>query len=58
VSRPRWTDFSWSDPGTTLVQLFAFLAEEIAYRRRRIAIGVLFVAAIVWLRRCDGNDDD
>jgi hypothetical protein len=46
VSRPRWTDFNRSDPGITLLQLFAFL-------------GVLLVAAVgFWLRRRDGNDDD
>jgi hypothetical protein len=58
VSRPRWTDFNRSDPGITLLQLFAFLAEGLTYRRNRLAIGVLVVAACVWLRRRDGNDDD
>lgn len=30
--RPGWTDFNQSDPGITLVQLFAWLAEELQYR--------------------------
>ena len=55
---PKWAEANWSDPGTTLVEVFAFLAEEIGHRRRRVAVGALFVAALIWLRRRDGNDDD
>jgi hypothetical protein len=58
VSWPRWTDFNESDPGTPLLQLFAFLADGLTYRRNRIAVGVLVGAAFVWFRRRDGNDDD
>jgi hypothetical protein len=32
VHTPEWTNFNQSDPGVTLVQLFAFLAENILYR--------------------------
>ena len=33
---PEWTDFNESDPGITLVQLFAWLAEIILYRLNRV----------------------
>src|SRR5271167_4304450 len=29
---PEWTDFNDSDPGVTLIQLFAYLAEQVGYR--------------------------
>lgn len=29
---PEWTDWNASDPGTTLIELFAWLAESIGYR--------------------------
>jgi hypothetical protein len=32
VYAPQWTDFNDSDPGVTLIQLFAYLAEQIGYR--------------------------
>ena len=32
VHNPEWTNFNDSDPGVTLLQLFAFLAESVAYR--------------------------
>lgn len=32
VHTPEWTQFGQGDPGVTLVQLFAFLAENLAYR--------------------------
>jgi hypothetical protein len=32
VHTPEWTNFNHSDPGVTLVQLFAFLAETVLYR--------------------------
>ena len=33
---PDWTDHNDSDPGVTLIQLFAFLAESLLYRANRI----------------------
>src|ERR1700760_1021856 len=32
VHTPEWTNFNQSDPGVTLVQLFAFLTENLLYR--------------------------
>jgi hypothetical protein len=55
MPRPDWTDFNRSDPGITLVELFAFLGESLVYHRRKFAVAALFVAAVVWLRR---SDDD
>jgi hypothetical protein len=62
-SDPSWTDFNESDPGITLVELFAFLAELLDYlqdavakqqRRRRWERYLLVagaITAIVWCRR-------
>ena len=36
VHTPEWTHQGESDPGTTLVELFAFLAESVLYRANRI----------------------
>lgn len=36
VHTPEWTNFNNSDPGVTLVQLFAFLAENVLYRANLI----------------------
>jgi predicted phage baseplate assembly protein len=33
---PEWTDHNASDPGVSLIQLFAYLAEQIGYRLNRI----------------------
>ena len=33
---PEWTDFNDSDPGMTLVQLFAWLTEMMFYEMNRI----------------------
>lgn len=33
---PEWTNFNPSDPGVTLLELFAFLGESILYRANRI----------------------
>ena len=33
---PEWTNHSDSDPGITLLQLFAFMAESVIYRANRI----------------------
>lgn len=36
VHTPEWTNFNRSDPGVTLVELFAFLTESLAYRSNQI----------------------
>jgi len=36
TTSPEWTDFSPGDPGTTLVELFAYLAEAMIYRLNRV----------------------
>ena len=36
VFAPTWTDHNDSDPGITLIQLFAHLAEQIGYRLDRV----------------------
>lgn len=36
VHNPEWTNFSRSDPGITLVELFSFLAENLLYRANQI----------------------
>jgi hypothetical protein len=36
VHAPEWTDHNDSDPGITLIQLFAFLAEQVGYRLNRV----------------------
>ena len=33
---PEWTNFNASDPGVTLVQVFAFLTESLLYRANQI----------------------
>ena len=33
---PEWTDFNESDPGITLVQLFAWMADMLVYRLNRV----------------------
>ena len=35
---PEWTDLNDSDPGITLVQLFAWLAEMLLYRLNRVVM--------------------
>lgn len=35
---PEWTNFNASDPGVTIVQLFAFLAEAMIYRANQIPV--------------------
>lgn len=39
VHTPEWTDHDASDPGVTLLELFAFLTEDILYGRRRDYFG-------------------
>lgn len=36
VHMPEWTNFNDSDPGVTLLQLFAFMTESLIYRANRI----------------------
>ena len=36
VHTPEWTNFNESDPGVTLVELFAFLTESLLYRSNQI----------------------
>ncbi len=36
VYAPEWTDYNESDPGITLIQLFAYLAEQVGYRLNRV----------------------
>jgi hypothetical protein len=36
VYAPEWTDYNDSDPGVTLIQLFAYLAEQVGYRLNRV----------------------
>src|SRR4030095_498612 len=36
VHTPEWTNFNHSDPGVTLVELFAFLTENLLYRATQV----------------------
>jgi predicted phage baseplate assembly protein len=36
IHTPEWTNFNQSDPGVTLVQLFAFVTETLLYRANQI----------------------
>src|SRR5580693_3229538 len=36
VHTPEWTNFNHSDPGVTLIELFAFLTESLLYRANQI----------------------
>src|SRR5215207_10910182 len=36
IHNPEWTNFNQSDPGVTLIQVFAFLAENLLYRSNQI----------------------
>jgi len=33
---PEWTDYNLSDPGITLIELFAYIAETLGYRLNRV----------------------
>ena len=58
MTNPEWTEFDESDPGITLVELFAFLAESLLWqlderqrrrrrdRRRRLALVVVGAAGL------------
>jgi hypothetical protein len=63
VDSPEWTDFNESDPGVTLVELFAFLADTLLWhiderqrnrrrrrRRRRavLVVGSAGVGLVLW----------
>jgi hypothetical protein len=51
---PDWTDVNESDPGITLLQLFGFLGESLAYvaQRRKLAVAALVLVAL-WKIRAD-----
>jgi len=36
IHNPEWTNFNESDPGVTLIELFAFLTENLLYRANQI----------------------
>src|SRR3989442_15738156 len=36
VHTPEWTNFNRSDPGVTLIEVFAFLTESLLYRANQI----------------------
>src|SRR5258706_3450480 len=36
VHTPEWTNFNRSDPGVTLIEIFAFMAENLLYRSNQI----------------------
>src|SRR5215470_9130251 len=36
VYTPEWTNFNKSDPGVTLIEVFAFLTENLRYRSNQI----------------------
>ena len=36
VHNPEWTNFNRSDPGVTLIELFAFMTESLLYRANLI----------------------
>ena len=57
VDAPEWTDFNESDPGVTLVEFFAFLADSLLWQiderqrqrrrhRRRLALLVFGMAGL------------
>ena len=36
IHNPEWTNFNKSDPGVTLIEVFAFLTENLLYRSNQI----------------------
>ena len=53
---PGWSNFNPSDPGVTLVQLFAFLAESLLYRGGRPPrAGQVNIAVFVSTEELDGG---
>jgi hypothetical protein len=70
VHAPEWTDFNESDPGVTLLELFAFLAETLLWieerqrqrrRRRRLAlliVGTAGLGALWWTSKLLRSRDE
>jgi hypothetical protein len=70
--RRDWTDFNESDPGITLLEVFAFLVEALSYvherievaqrrralRRYALAVGTTALLVYVWWRSADGTGDE
>jgi hypothetical protein len=70
LGRTDWTDFNVSDPGITLLELFAFLAEQLqssiersaaeerrrSLRRRALVLGAISCALVLawWKTGEDG----
>ena len=68
VEDPEWTDFNQSDPGITLVELFAFLTESLLWhlderrriRRRRLVLitaGAAGIGLVLWRTSCKRPDN-
>ena len=51
---PRWTDHNYHDPGITLIELFAWLIEQLIYRANRVPERHLrkFLALVVYDPSC------
>ena len=49
---PQWTDHNLSDPGITLIELFAYLSEILIYRLNRVTDANIRT----WLRLLNGPD--
>lgn len=54
---PNWTNYNPSDPGITLIELFAYLSELLSYRLNRVTNANLqaFLNLIVGLNTDDGS---
>ena len=55
VHTPEWTNFNESDPGVTLLQVFAFLAESLSGKRGRRLIGLVVVIGLAVIVYCWTN---
>jgi hypothetical protein len=66
---PRWTDHDVSDPGVTLLDLFAYLADaldtyaqraadeaRLRSRRRLVAVGAVIGLGLLWWSRRDRDE--
>lgn len=72
MARRDWADVNESDPGITLLEVFAFLAEALSYvheqieaaqrrralRRYALAVGATALLVHVWRRSADGAGDE
>ena len=66
VYTPEWTDHNASDPGITLIELFAFLGENLLFRFNQIpeatqagvSAAAANTAASRRIRRSDDRHDD